>query len=364
MIRAVVVDDEHLALQMLVQMLNTSGMAEVAAAFTRPLEALEYLKENKADAVFLDIEMPDMEGLELAGRILDLQENVAIVFVTAYNQYAVEAFRMNALDYLLKPVSTDRLRETLNRIIEEIALPELSGSVAVRCFGKFTVSVGAHEIRFRTIKAEELLAYLINSRGYFVSRSKILDSLWEDFDGDRAIIHFNSTLHYVKKALLPYGIQISILYDRGSYLLDVNSLTCDYLQFCTFVEEYETVETINILEFEETASLYRGEYLSGWECDWATGKRLLLEEKFIWLLLEIARFYMNTGSYQRAVKWLKEGLLHEPLHRELNYRLIEALQLADEQIMAARYYELYRRGLIKRLKLEPDTEFKKLLRML
>lgn len=189
-----------------------------------------------------------------------------------------------------------------------------------------------------------------------------MDSLWEDFDGDRAVVHFNTTLHYVKKALLPYGIQFSILYDRGSYRLDVEGLTCDYLQFCTFTENAGTAVRENILNYEETVALYTGEYLSGWEYDWAAGKRLLLEEQFIELLLGAVEYYKAAGSYQKAAKWLKSGLFHEPLHRELNYRLIEVMLLTHERILAAKYYGLYRSGLMKKLKLEPDAAFKKLLR--
>ena len=98
-------------------------MQSAWGCFTEPLAALELLKKNTVDAVFLDIEMPETDGLELAGRILDLQGKIAVVFVTAYNDYAVEAFRLNALDYLMKPAEEDRIRETLNRIIEEKHIP-------------------------------------------------------------------------------------------------------------------------------------------------------------------------------------------------------------------------------------------------
>lgn len=355
-------DDEIPSLNKLEKLLNNSGIAEVVGTFTEPLEALAFLKADKVDAVFLDIEMPNMDGIELATRILDLWGDIAVVFVTAYNQYAVEAFRLNALDYLLKPVSVDRLRETLDRILEGKVVSVHSGEVTVRCFGKFSVIAGTEEIRFRTEKAEELLAFLIDNRGSFVSRSKIIDNLWEDFEGDRAVVHLNTTLHYIKKALLPYDIQISILYDRGSYRLETQCMDCDYLKFSTFTEKSEVVGQQNILEFEETAGLYGGEYLSGWEYNWAAGKRLLLEEKFIGLLLDLAKYYKGEGNNHESAKWLKAGLMHEPLHRELNYRLMEALLLTNERILAEKYFDLYRNGLMKKMKLEPDDAFKKLLR--
>ena len=115
-------------------------MAEIKGKFTEPLAVLDFLKIHQIDAVFLDIEMPDMDGIELANRIVDLQEGMVVVFVTAYNQYAVEAFRLNALDYLMKPVTAERLRETLERIIKEKTIPMNPAKVQIRLFGKFSVT--------------------------------------------------------------------------------------------------------------------------------------------------------------------------------------------------------------------------------
>jgi len=362
LIKVIIIDDEQPSVDKLEKLLRDSGLASVEGKFTEPLEALEFLKENKVDAVFLDIEMPDMDGIELASHIVDLQGGTDVVFVTAYNRYAVEAFCLNALDYLMKPVTAERLKETLDRIIEGKGLPMQSEEMQVRCFGRFSVSAGREGVKFRTEKAEELLAFLIDKRDCFVSRREIVDSIWEEFDGDRALAHFNTTLHYVKKALLLYGIRIPITYDRGGYKFNLKALTCDYLKFSSFVEKSEDAGPENILEYEETAGLYTREYLSGWEYGWVERKRLLLEEQFIRLLLEIAEYYKGTGNYRKGIDWLKAGLMREPLHRELNYRLAEILLLANERMLAVKYYELYSKELKKKLKQQPDDAFRKLLR--
>lgn len=361
MIRAIVLDDEPISVDKMERLLKDSGMVEVKGKFTEPLKALKFLEEHKVDAAFLDIEMPDMDGIELANRIIDLQGKIAVVFVTAYNQYAVEAFRLNALDFLMKSVTADRLKKTLDRIIEEKDIPMQSVALQVQCFGKFRVSAGNGEVKFRTEKAEELLAFLIDQRGSFVSRSKIIDCLWEEYEGDRALIHFNTTLHYVKKALLQHGVQVPIEYDRGSYRFDVSGFNCDYCRFHAFAASSLTVNDINILECEEAASLYTGEYLSGREFTWAERNRQMLKDQYISLLLKLSGYYKAVCKHEKTVEWMKAGLIHEPLHREMNYRLAEALLLNNDHIAAVSYFDIYRNGLRKKLKHEPDDAFKKLM---
>lgn len=362
MIRAIIVDDEQPSVDKLEKMLLDSGMVEIKGKFTEPLKALEFLKDNKIDASFLDIEMPDMDGIELSNRIMELQGKAAIVFVTAYSRYAVEAFRLNAIDYLLKPVSADRLRETLDRIIEEKNIGMNYAGLKVRCFGKFIVTIGSREVKFRTEKAEELLAFLIDRRGSFVGRSEIIDSLWEEYEGDRALIHFNTTLHYVKKALLLHGVQLPIEHDRGSYRIDTGSINCDYCQFHALAAGAVADSPRNVLKCEEAVALYTGSYLSGKEYSWAEISRQILKDQYIGLLLELAGFYKKAGRTVKAVEWMKTGLMHEPLHRELNYRLIEALLSNNDRLSARRYYDIYRSGLRKKMKQEPDDSFIRLIR--
>lgn len=362
MLRTVVVDDELPSLNKLAKLVQNSDMAELIGSFNKPLEALEFLKENMADAIFLDIEMPKMSGIELSNHIIGLQERAAIVFVTAYNQYAVEAFRLNAIDYIMKPVSVNRLEEALRKIIEVKGVNFQTAGINISCFGRFIVSKGIDEVKFRTEKAEELLAFMIDRRGGFISRSEITDCLWADFDGERALIHFNTTLHYVKKALLQYGINIPFTYDRGCYKFDIQDLNCDYLKFCSFLDKNKIPSSGNIMEYEETANLFKEEYLSGWDYNWAAVKRLFLEEQFFQMILAMARFHSGGGNYQKAEKWLKTGLLRESLHRELNYSLIELLLRTNENAMAQRYYEIYQNGLSRKLGYEPDEAFVKLFR--
>jgi two-component system LytT family response regulator len=111
--RALLVDDEPLALSRLSRLLAATGRVQVVGQARDAKEALAALADAAPDVVFLDIHMPGMTGLELAGR---LPRGVAIVFTTAYDQHALEAFDANAVDYLLKPIERKRLERALDKL--------------------------------------------------------------------------------------------------------------------------------------------------------------------------------------------------------------------------------------------------------
>ena len=116
MIRVLLVDDEPMANTILRHLLKDFPTVEVAGACTEPEAVLEFCAGQPVDAVFLDIEMPRVKGMELADKIRGLLPDVRLVFVTAYPDHALRAFDVNALDYLLKPVDRDRLAITVARL--------------------------------------------------------------------------------------------------------------------------------------------------------------------------------------------------------------------------------------------------------
>ena len=115
MIEAVLVDDEAKALQSLSwELTNFSDEIEIVASFTDPIEALGYLDSNRPDCLFLDIEMPAMDGFQFIKNLKN--KNFPVVITTAYNQYAIKALKNEAIDYLLKPIDSDDLKDTISKI--------------------------------------------------------------------------------------------------------------------------------------------------------------------------------------------------------------------------------------------------------
>jgi DNA-binding LytR/AlgR family response regulator len=113
MIRCIAIDDEPLALRQIASYIKKTPFLELAGQFESPLQAVEPISENKVDVMYVDISMPDMNGLDF---VKTLSNPPRIVFITAYSEYALEGFRLDALDYLLKPVGYRDFLKSANKV--------------------------------------------------------------------------------------------------------------------------------------------------------------------------------------------------------------------------------------------------------
>src|SRR5262245_41287032 len=121
-LRTVVVDDEQLARDELGYLLGQIGGIEVIGQAGNGVEAVTTIDRLRPDIVFLDVQMPGLTGFEVARRLVDDQSPAQIIFVTAYDQHAIEAFEVNAVDYLLKPVEQARLEMAIDRARKRITV--------------------------------------------------------------------------------------------------------------------------------------------------------------------------------------------------------------------------------------------------
>ena len=120
MLRAIIVDDEAPARSELRFLLDETGKVDVVAEAANVREAIEKLKDLGADIMFLDVNMPGTDGLQLAEALTHLKYPPYVIFVTAYSEHAVKAFDVNATDYLVKPVETDRLNQAIAKVLQQV----------------------------------------------------------------------------------------------------------------------------------------------------------------------------------------------------------------------------------------------------
>jgi two-component system LytT family response regulator/two-component system response regulator LytT len=162
-LKAIVVDDEQLAREELCYMLEQLGTVEILGQAGNGLEAVALVERLAPDVVFLDMQMPGLNGFEVAHRLIQAGTSPNIVFVTAFDRHAIEAFEVNAVDYLLKPVEAVRLEQALDRVRKRVTQVPLNDQVerivqlmAERQSKRERVAVKVGE-RFLLVQAEEII---------------------------------------------------------------------------------------------------------------------------------------------------------------------------------------------------------------
>ncbi len=251
--KAIAVDDEIYALKDSTYQLSTvPGITEVTG-FTDPQLAIKYLKENIVDVALLDVEMPGMTGIELAKRIKEVSASTVIIFLTAYSEYALEAYKINANGYLLKPASASEISKEIEHVFE-FRPRDYCKRVQVKTFGRFEVYCDGMPILFKDPKTKEMLAYLVNKQGVTVSTSELTAVLWPGATPDQTKKNLKACMVDLLEALRKKKADKIVKKNKDLFLINTDYCDCDYYDFLR-----GDVTTINS---------YSGSYMTGY--DWAS----------------------------------------------------------------------------------------------
>lgn len=159
------VDDEYIALRYLTKLCKNLSSENEVVGFVDSLQALEYAREHEPDIVLLDIDMPKLNGMQLAQKLHALYPKLNIIFITAYEEYAFHALKLDCSGYLLKPVDELDLKHQLEVLrYPKSSQKTSSEKLVVRCFGEFEVYYQGNPLTFKHKRTKELLAYLIDRR--------------------------------------------------------------------------------------------------------------------------------------------------------------------------------------------------------
>ena len=206
LLKTIIVDDEALARRGLKLRLSGRDDVEVIAEARNGHEALDLIREYEPDLVFLDIQMPGMDGFGVL-RELSAEDMPAIVFVTAFNDYAIKAFEANALDYLLKPIEDDRLSEALDRVAENLdqrqalkhkkSLLQLVGDITGEAVGSME-ELSTRDVESMKKKEIPKLEIKDGNRTTWVPQNEIE---WIDAAGDYMCVHAGGETHIMRMTM-------------------------------------------------------------------------------------------------------------------------------------------------------------------
>lgn len=251
-----IVDDELPAIRNLERAIKETEPDSVIYAADEYGKALELCKNTRIDVAFLDVEMPGMDGLTLAEKLKEIHPMINIVMATAYEKYSMDAFRIYASGYILKPVDVSEVKNALANLRNPVT--GIAQGLYIQCFGNFEVFYDGKTVQFGRSKAKEVLAYLIDRKGAAVSNAEICAVIFEDDENDsvKQRNYFHHIYNSLHNTLQDYGCEDILVKGHNSYSVEVDKIKCDYYLLLK--------RDPNVL------GRYMGEYMS--QYSWAEGR--------------------------------------------------------------------------------------------
>ncbi|ENH96245.1 two-component response regulator [Gracilibacillus halophilus YIM-C55.5] len=342
-------DDEILALDYLEHQLNALENTTIIGKYTHT--DVEAIKETikLADVVFLDIKMPDINGLELAEKILEIKPSIPIIFVTAYDEYAIQAFELNALDYILKPVQFDRLKKTIERIEHSIRhkndqIQADAQQLTIHVLGELSFQMDDEEpevISWRTANAKQLFLYLLHHHDQSVSKSELIELLLDHTEIEKADSLLYVTIYQIRQALSKYCNYLSIVNRKNAYALILyEHTTIDKERWETALTNMPTIDSETIYQHEQTLHLYKGAYLKNLDYVWAEAERFRIEKLWIEHALKIADCYYTHQFYEKAANWYVQISDIVPELENVHFALMKIHDINNYGILVEHQYHL------------------------
>ncbi|KEQ26724.1 response regulator [Paenibacillus tyrfis] len=362
MFHTIIVEDEKPILDLMNYVIGQNPHYTIVGAFTNPLEALARLSELKPDVVFLDVEMPKMNGLELARNINELSEETKIIFSTAYKQYALDAFQVYAFDYILKPVTPAAIERIADRLVKQqrsvLPAEPQERAAAIRCFGGFEVrNREGVPVRFPTRKTEELFALFLCHPGRELSKWHLADLLWPEMKEDRASHNLHNTIYRLKKLLKGHEIGMDIRKINDGYRLDAAGLTYDVLAY----EGYGPV-LLGVMQDAEQAerlcSLYKGPLLDKKDYVWKASLEEGYARQYTALLRSLVERDIAGQEWTRAERRLDSYLALYPLQEEMNLLLMDMYANRGKLEKLAAHYARFEAAYRREFGTEPPEEIR------
>ena len=255
--KIICVEKEELSLQLRMAQCREADAQYEVEGYTDVWEALKSLAVSETDVAVIGVEMPDIGGIDLAILMKEKQPDLSVIFVAESEKQAFDSFAAHPDAYLLKPVDKSRLHEEIEyALLHKSGKPaEKAAHVEIRTFGNFDVYVDGQIISFGRSKAKELLAYLVDRNGGYVSRAEAFALLWEEGMYDRPMQkQLDVIIRSLRSTLNDYGIGDILEMHSGTLRIFPEKVSCDMYRF--------------LAGDAKAVASYRGEYMSNYS--WAS----------------------------------------------------------------------------------------------
>ncbi|MEG2669583.1 MAG: response regulator [Oscillospiraceae bacterium] len=228
--KTILVDDEMWSMEQFEYECKHNLSFEIIGMFKSPITAIEFAENNLVEFALLDIEMPEMNGIELGQKLKQINPEMILVYVSAHSGYTLEALKIKADYYVLKPYTLEDVADVVKRV--KLLARRLKKRVYFRTFGKFDVFIDDEIVKFTNSKAKELLALCVDKVGGTVTMEEAIDKLWEDraYD-DNVKSLYRRAVVYLNNLFLSYELNNVFKSSRGKCNITKSDVDCDYYNY-------------------------------------------------------------------------------------------------------------------------------------
>ncbi len=315
--RAVIVDDEALAIDELCAHLSQYNI-EIVNQYLDSEKALINIVLDKPDVVFMDIDMPGLTGIDLAYQIQNIKYDIIIIFVTAYPQYAVDAFRVHALDYILKPLKDSSFATTMDYVMKQYELIQLrrlnetKDKLLINCLGRLeVVNKNQETMKFSTQKCKELLSYILCNADGTITRDDLIRHVFPGENPDNGLNNYYVTLYRLRNSLAKFGFTEDVFVIKKNYEVYIRDGVCDLVDIKRFLKTFNEVRTDNVELAEKYIAAYYGDLFTDIDLTWTIKAREWLSKSMEKLMLLVLQYYSNT-NVSKGERILRKALEMNP----------------------------------------------------
>src|SRR5699024_8938427 len=327
--KVVCIDDEPLILEHLSSKLQQVENVKVVSTHVCPMGGLNHILKNDVDTVFLDINLPEVNGVDLAHQIVQKKPDIMVIFLTAHEEYAVKAYDLEAVDYIVKPIQLERLQMAVNRARKKLQALKLWSTnkrkkLYIKVANHLAFSTdGQHffPLQWRTAKAEELFLFLLHNRGDLVDKYTIKATIWENFDVSDSLLH--TTVSYIRKTLKDFKEYISIQLRGQAYFIEMKSTQVDLFDWEYVLDSLDPFSAHTLEKYEKVMRQNGDVYLKQYSFIWLEAEKERLELLWADTMKRMAAFYVIDNEISKALSTYRLISERQPENEEAHFLLMK-----------------------------------------
>lgn len=358
--RAIIIDNETTIEEHISQVFGRIAEFKILGNYADPRQGFNEVIEYRPDVVFIEIELNEISGIDLAKAIKNKYKNVSIVLMSMKKEYAVKAFEIEAFDYLLKPLNKCRLAITSNRLQSLMVKRKKEQQIMVCSFGDLQFKwLNGNEylnVKWRTRKTQELFAYLLHNQQNPVRKDILIEMLWSHVDAEKGQALLYSAIYQIRKTLKDIDCPIEIVSHENTYRLKTNKIKYDVSEWELAMDQLPPLNKNTLSEYIRVIKMYKGDYLDKLDYLWAEAERDLLHSIWSYHIQKVVAFLEERERHIDVIRIYHYVIEVCPYEENAHFELMKLSNETNNNEAVFHYYKNLEFILREELGTKPDIK--------